>query len=50
MFRHSISNTKEGEGAVKNLVAQSLVERIIRAAKEGKKFKVTFSTTLSALD
>ncbi|KIM73758.1 hypothetical protein PILCRDRAFT_99252 [Piloderma croceum F 1598] len=36
---HSISNTKV-EGPVKNLIAQALVERIVRAAKAGAKFKV----------
>jgi len=40
-FACSISNTKE-EGPVKNLIAQALVERIVRAAKEGTKFKVVF--------
>lgn len=35
----SISNTKV-EGPVKNLIASALVERIVRAGKEGKKFLV----------
>ncbi|KAL6298141.1 phospholipase D/nuclease [Sparassis latifolia] len=34
-----ISNTKD-EGPVKNLIAKALVERILRAAHEGAKFKV----------
>ncbi|KAF5376461.1 hypothetical protein D9615_008601 [Tricholomella constricta] len=34
-----ISATKPGE-QVKNLIAQALVQRIVRAAKEGNKFKV----------
>ena len=37
---HSISATKDG-GAIKNLIAKALVERIVRAAKEGQKFKVS---------
>lgn len=40
----SISATKEG-GVVKNLIAQALVERIVRAAKDGKRFKVRGSIT-----
>ncbi|KAI0933193.1 hypothetical protein AcV7_004734 [Taiwanofungus camphoratus] len=35
-----ISNTKRDNGPVKNLIAQALVERIIRAANERTKFKV----------
>ncbi len=35
----SISATKEG-GAVVNLIGKALVERIVRAAQEGKKFQV----------
>ena len=35
----SISATREGEQIV-NLIAKALVERIVRAAKEGSKFKV----------
>ncbi|EGN97561.1 hypothetical protein SERLA73DRAFT_169861 [Serpula lacrymans var. lacrymans S7.3] len=34
-----ISNTRE-EGPVKNLIAKALVERILQAAHDGKKFKV----------
>ncbi|KAG5645727.1 hypothetical protein DXG03_005423 [Asterophora parasitica] len=34
-----ISATKPGQ-QIKNLIAQALVERILRAAREGKKFKV----------
>ncbi|KAH9884507.1 phospholipase D/nuclease [Cubamyces lactineus] len=34
-----ISNTQE-EGPVKNLIAKALVERIIRAGREGKRFRV----------
>jgi hypothetical protein len=35
----SISATKEG-GQIKNLIAQALVERILKAARAGQKFKV----------
>ncbi|TFK21685.1 phospholipase D [Coprinopsis marcescibilis] len=34
-----ISATKEG-GVIQNLIAKALVDRIVRAAKEGQKFKV----------
>lgn len=37
---HSISNTKE-EGPVKNQIAAALVERIVRAARDGRKFKAS---------
>jgi phospholipase D1/2 len=36
----SISCTKTGD-VVTNLIAKALLERIIRAAREGQKFKVT---------
>ncbi|KAH8927543.1 phospholipase D/nuclease [Atractiella rhizophila] len=35
-----ISNTMTENGVVKNLIAMALVERILQAAKAGKKFKV----------
>ena len=41
---HSISNTQD-EGPVKNQIAKALVERIIRAGREGKKFRVRFLFT-----
>jgi phospholipase D1/2 len=37
---HSISNTTEGHGPVKNLIAKALVDRILTAARDGAKFKV----------
>jgi hypothetical protein len=37
---HSISNTTEGLGPVKNMIAKAIVERIIMAARDGTKFKV----------
>jgi len=37
----SISNTKSG-GAIENQIAKALTERIIRAAKDGQRFKVHF--------
>jgi len=41
--RYSITATKEG-GPIKNLIGKALVERIVRAAKEGKHFKVWMAT------
>jgi len=42
----SISNTQE-QGLVKNLLAQALAQRIIEAAQNGGKFKVTFPRHLT---
>lgn len=38
-IHRSISNTQE-QGPVKNQIAKALVERIVRAGREGKKFRV----------